>query len=256
MVRDAVGSFEAPDTLIPFALDRAAAARAAHERAPDTLRRQVARGTLVGVYLPFWAFASTVFVLAQPAAPAPLLRPGVYAVNDALVSGVTRPPEAVLAALMPYDLDALIPYDPRILAHWSAQLYAIDAIQASLTARAHAQYQARCAASHIIVSPPAGDLARRDSHDYAPPASALWRGVQTTLDEIHYRLILLPVWLVTLDLRDGSHLPAYVNGQTGEAILSGSFAQPERIVAGPRRVPASEPRPAIAPWPRRRARHP
>ncbi len=251
LLGDAVGSFEAPIALLPFKVNRRAAARALQEALPDALRGQIERGTLTAVYLPFWAFESMVMV-RMPVAPArPVdVQPGIYPVRDALVAGTPHPPDAVLDALMPYDLGALVPYDPRYLAHWQARLYSIDVMQASLAARAHARHQARLAATGQITLPPAGDYVRRDPRAYTLPQTWAWLAHQIAVHEMYYRLLLLPVWFVTLERRGGGPVPAYVNGQTGEAVLSVSFAQPEQIVSK-RRTPAHHQPGQITPLPRR-----
>lgn len=252
LLSDVVGSFEAPDGLLPFGIDRRTAARALQQALPDPLRGQIERGTLAGVYLPFWAFES-VALINMPVAPphAAVVQSGIYPVRDALVAGTLHPPDTVLDALMPYYLDALLPYEPPYLAHWQAQLYDIDVMQASLTAHAHARYQARLAATGQITLPPAGDFVRSDPRAYTPPEAWAWLVNQITVNDVHYRLILLPVWFATLQQRNGQTIPAYVNGQTGEAVVSGSFAHPERIVA--RRLrPASPPAGQIIPLSRGR----
>ncbi len=249
LVQDAVGSFEEPDALLPFAIDRAAAAKALHRRLPPELRARVERGDLWGGYLPFWSFEGAASVNVDWSAfSAEGVMPGVYPAGDVLVGGVTRPDQAVLYELMPYALDALIAYDPRYLARWPAQIYNIDVIQASLTARAYIKYAARRQAAGGLVPPV--ELARSDTHDYTAPDTPVWRVARVDLEVIHYRLLLLPVWMITLVLRDGTRRPAAVNGQTGEAILSASFDQPHRVVAGPKRPPV-EPLPVIRPLPPR-----
>lgn len=251
LLGDAVGSFEAPAALLPFKVDRRAAARALQETLPEEMRRQIERGTLTAVYLPFWAFESVAVVRIPVALTRPVnVQPGVYPVRDALVAGTPHPPDAVLEALMPYDLEALVPYDPRYLAHWQARLYSIDVMQASLAARAHARHQARLAAMGQIVLPPAGDYVRRDLRAYTLPEVWAWLANLIAVDEMHYRLLLLPVWFVTLEPRQGRAIPAYVNGQTGEAVLSDSFARPERVI-GRRARPVSAPPGTITPLPRR-----
>jgi tetratricopeptide (TPR) repeat protein len=247
LVQDAVGSFEEPDALLPFKIDRTAAAKALHKRMPSGFRTQVERGEMWGVYLPFWSFEGAASVLIQwEALSIGGAMPGAYPAGDVLVGGVTRPIQAILYELMPYDLDALIAYDPRYLARWSAQIYNIDVIQASLTARAYIKYAARRQAAGRRVPPV--ELARSDTHAYTPPNTPIWRSSKVEIVAINYRLLLLPVWMITLILRDGTRRPAVVNGQTGEAILSASFDQPEMIVAGPNRPPV-EPLPIVTPTP-------
>ena len=144
LVQDAVGSFEEPDALLPFKLDRRAAGQAVHNRLAPELRAQVERGDLVGVYLPFWAFEGLVSILMPLTATVlDALRPGAYPAHDVLVSGVAQPREAILAEVMPYDLHELVRYDHRYLAQWPAQIYSVDVIEASITGRAYIKYAAR-----------------------------------------------------------------------------------------------------------------
>jgi hypothetical protein len=234
LIEDAVGSFEEPDALLPFQIDRQAAARAVHHRLAPDQRGEIERGDMWGLYLPFWDFAGIVSVLAPAMMPLPVaFRPGVFNVEHVLVGGVTGPAQAVLADLMPYDLRALTPYDARYLARWPAQIYSVDMIQASITARAYLKYSARQQATHAAYRQPEIDLARADFDGYNPPNTPLWRAVSVEIEGISYRLLLLPVWMITLYLRDGRHRPAVVNGQTGEALILDGFTGPERVIARP-----------------------
>jgi DNA-directed RNA polymerase subunit RPC12/RpoP len=252
LVQDAVGSFEEPDAILPFSVDREIAAKAVHYRLAPELRPQVERGEMWAVYLPFWAFQGMASIIVPPMAVlSEAFRPGVYSVSDALVAGITRPGQAVLYELMPFDLHALEPYDHRYLARWSAQIYSLDVIQASITARAYLKYVARRIATCYQTIDTQPDLARTDFSAYNPPDTPLWRIAKVEIEALNYRLVLLPVWMITLVLCDGTRRPAVVNGQTGEAVLSASFADPETIVAGPNRPPVEalplHPIPAIHP---------
>ena len=282
LVQDAVGSFEQPDALLPFTIDRTAAAKAVHRALEPAIRPQIERGEMQGVYLPFWSFKALVSIWGAyaltPATAAqgstsltfsiPLFsftvgedrprsanrqeiepfRTGVYSVDDALVGGVSEPRQPVLYELMPYDLRALVPYDPRYLAQHAAQIYSIDVVQASITARAYAKHVARRLATGYPAPPV--DLARTDSSAYNPPDTPLWRAARVEIEALSYRLILLPVWMITLILRSGLHRPAVVNGQTGEAILTRSFHTPDTIL-NPRRASVEDM--PLVPEPRRRA---
>ncbi|WP_119068461.1 hypothetical protein [Aggregatilinea lenta] len=233
LVRDAVGSFEEPDALLPFSVDRTEAARAVHARLSPDQRAQVVRGEVQGVYLPFWGFEGLASVSLPPDTRTDeWIATGVYPVHDALVCGVTQPHQAVLDELMPFDLGDLCRYDPRALALWPAQIYSVDAIQASITARAYVKYAARLHAQGRRV--PDVALARSDRTAYNPPDTLLWQVARVDIQGLNYRLVLLPVWMVTLTLDSGQHRPAAVNGQTGEAVISATFGQPDAIVAGRR----------------------
>ncbi|NDJ78150.1 MAG: hypothetical protein GYB65_18020, partial [Chloroflexi bacterium] len=194
---------------------------------------------LLGVYLPFWAFEGLVSITV-PYMPTTteIFRPGVFSVSDTLVCGGEQLPQVVLAEMMPYHLDALVPYDARYLATWPAQLYHLDVIQASITGRAYIKHAARRQSMGYDI--PEAALARTDASDYNPPNTPLWRAARVEIEGLNYRLVLLPVWLITLYLRNGQHLPAAVNGQTGEAIIAASFARFDSIIAGPDRAPVQD----------------
>lgn len=240
LVADAVGSFEQPDALLPFRIDRGAAARSVDRRLSAAERRGVVRGELWGVHLPFWSFTGAATVTVPPGSEieAPFWSIGADT-PEVLVGGVTHPRQPALDSLMPYDLRALIAYDPRQLARWPAQIYSVDVIQASITARAYFKHLARRRFSgHDLDTPPAV-LARTDG-DYSPPATPLWQMARVEVGPLEYRLLLLPAWLIILYLRSGARRPALVNGQTGKAVILASFEDPDRILAGTATVPAQD----------------
>ena len=117
----------------------------------------------------------------------------------------------------------------------AAQVYRVDVVQASITARAYLKYIARQQATRRSYQSPEMDLARTDFAGYNPPDSPLWRAAKVDLETINYRLLLLPVWMITLMLHNGLHRPAVVNGQTREAILASSFQAPDAVL-NPRRA--------------------
>jgi DNA-directed RNA polymerase subunit RPC12/RpoP len=251
LVADAVGSFEQPDALLPFRIDRRTAARSVDHRL-GAARRGVVRGELWGVYLPFWSFSGTASVTAPPGSePA---WPGTSDLPEVLVGGVTHPRQAALENLMPYHLRDLIAYDPRHLARWPAQVYSVDVIQASITARADFKRMARRRFSGHDRDLSPAVLSRTDA-SYSPPDTPFWGAARVDVGRLEYRLLLLPAWMIILYLQSGARLPALVNGQTGEAVILASFDDPDRILAGAATVPAQDlpqPRPSpIRPLPPR-----
>lgn len=118
VVQDAVGSFQEPDAVIPVQIEAAQAGQLLYEQVPDYLH--VERTESVGVFLPYWSFRE-------------IGRTATY--RDMLVPGSQRLSESVLRAILPYDLRHLRPYDQRYLARWSAEIYTVDVIQASLAAQ-------------------------------------------------------------------------------------------------------------------------
>lgn len=228
LVQDAVGSFEQPDALLPFKVDRQAAASAVHRRLSSGVQQQIERGEIQGVYLPFWAFRLVTIALEY-------FTPVSHNVGDVLVSGAVQPAQAVLYELMPYDLSQLVSYDHRYLAQWPAQIYSLDVIQASITGWAYIKYAAwqRVYRGQL----PLVELARTDRDAYHLPDQSMSRELdRIKVEGLRYRLLLLPVWMITLHMANGMRRPAVVNGQTGEAIISASFASPETIIAGPNRA--------------------
>jgi hypothetical protein len=94
------------------------------------------------------------------------------------------------------------------------------------------------------------ELARTDQNAYHLPDRSFSSELdRVKIDGLRYRLLLLPVWMVTLNMEDGTRRPAVVNGQTGEVIVSASFVSPHTIIAGPNR--ATQQLPPIQPLPRR-----
>jgi hypothetical protein len=148
----------------------------------------------------------------------------------------------------------LHPYDQRYLAHWSANLYTEDAIQASITANAFAKYYA---ANHTRRSErfDAAPFARKDQN-YSP-FSGLFAVQDFTeiklIGMLEYRLLLLPAWMITLYLDRNGHYHGMVNAQTGEVIFTervdskSSYEsrrdQPESVIKPLSRKPASVIRP-------------
>jgi hypothetical protein len=94
---------------------------------------------------------------------------------------------------------------------------------------------------------PEMELARTDL-TYGPDHGDFVDLDRVRIKELGYRLVLLPVWMVTLHMQDGTRRPAVVNGQTGEAIISASFVHTDTIIAGPNRPQPDLP---IQPLPRR-----
>jgi len=120
LVRDALGAFLEPDAVLPARLSAEEAMLVKREQLPRPVQEAVYRQESVGVFLPYWNFK----------------RVG-HKTGMVLVPGGKEPSVKVLEYIQPFFLDDLRPYDQRYLARWSAQLYTIDMIQASLYADAN-----------------------------------------------------------------------------------------------------------------------
>jgi DNA-directed RNA polymerase subunit M/transcription elongation factor TFIIS len=220
IVKDALDSFEQPDGLIAF--------KVTPEEAADRIKQQlgglserikgwfdnnkVERARLDGVYLPFWAFDALVDVTktiidqrptqyqSQPVIPYSSTTT-TDARNDVLICAVTSPPPDLTAKLGVYDLDAVMPYQPKLLAKYPAELYSMDFDKASLEAQS-------------VIS-----QAMRERHQQHTGSSEVQVNVFTLVRQMSFRLLLLPVWVAALTEVDGDVRAALVNGQTGQVAL-------------------------------------
>jgi|GEM_PF-5735882 len=158
---DVVGSFQEPDVVLPVRLEPKDVIKLLNDELPSEIK--VTRHRMMGVYLPYWGFRGL----------------DDYAQHrDMLVPASQELSHQVLQDILPYDLRHLRPYDQRFLARWSAEVYTLDVIDASLQVK-----------------------------------SSISGGIE-------YRLLLLPVWMVTLTLHNGGIYHGVVNAQTGEVVTT------------------------------------
>ena len=217
--QDALNTFEQPDGLVPFTISEEAAQDAIRERLKGVGERiaglfgdnRVKRATMDGVYLPFWTFdalaevSRTTMDRRMPerydrAAPARAYENTRF--TDGMV-GITVPAvksPALAAEAGAFDLSAAVAYEPKLLAKYPAALYDIDFDDASLRARTLVSEQMR--RLH-------GESSQREVEVQ----------VFTSVLQMSFTLMLLPVWVVTLYERDGDVRPALVNGQSGRVTL-------------------------------------
>jgi hypothetical protein len=106
-----------------------------------------------------------------------------------------------------FDLHALVPYEPRLLADWPAQLYNLDVEVVVKDA-----YDTMLALTSRQVGPPVKVMLAWDS----TPSSDARRSFQVS--STTYQLVLLPVWVALLQSQDERSL-ALVDGQTGKVVL-------------------------------------
>ena len=117
--------------------------------------------------------------------------------DDVLVLASTSLPKRFTDALEPWDLSALEPYAPEYLAGFRAEAYAISLEDGYGEARAHMDRVIERDVKFDI----GGD--RQRIH-----------GVETTVSNITFKHILLPVWLAAYKYR-GKTYRFVVNGRTG-----------------------------------------
>jgi DNA-directed RNA polymerase subunit M/transcription elongation factor TFIIS len=220
IVKDALDSFEQPDGLVQF--------RITPEEAVESIRQQlkgmserikgwfdnnkVASAKLDGVFLPFWVFdgladvTKTTIDTRTPNSQTQKITPYTSttftdAQHDVIVCGVTTPAPQLIAKLGEYELDHAVPYQPKLLAKYPAELYTIDFDKASLEARS------------II------GKTMRQRHHTSTYNSEVQVNIFTAVRQMSFRLLLLPVWLATLTEVDGDTRLALMNGQTGQVVM-------------------------------------
>jgi predicted RNA-binding Zn-ribbon protein involved in translation (DUF1610 family) len=218
ITKDALDSFQQPDGVIPFHIDEAAAQAAVNKQLSSVSERiknllnsnKVERGTLQGVYLPFWEFDADIEVLRVKRTSLIEVERQVMIEmsNDILVCGVKSPLPSLTGHLLPYDLEGVEPYEPRWLARFPAEIYSVDFDAASIEA-------------HSIISQSmkvklGGSV---DMPFYNEGGKGVKVSVLSNVRSMDFRLLLLPVWIGTLYEDDGDVRQALVNGQTGKVAL-------------------------------------
>ncbi len=202
----------APEAVIPFHLDAEAATGnilrwlAVRRGSPADLARRAVVMTPKAVYLPFWTFN----VLGQVTwrgtlaadygdEPRPISGAQPVWLDNFLVPASHTLPQKVLAELTDFDLGALAPYSPDLLADWPVEVYQIPLGDASLVAHQRAYHEAMKAVRQ-------GFTPGQTIHGLACDSSGV------VVDS--FKLVLLPVWMASF--RYGSEeYPLVVNGQTG-----------------------------------------
>lgn len=223
---DALGSFEQPDSLVPFRLTRQQAATRIKTELQGLRHRlvrifddnRIKRGTLDPIYLPFWTFDVVSRVVITKTYTGTSRNGRVAGVNiqqlrteenvtDALydlpICAVTSPPAEMTGRLGDYDLEFAVPYESNLLAKYPAQLYSIDFDEASLAARGIA---AKAMRSKYGAARETGEEQMKIS-------------VFSTVQQMNFQLVLLPVWVANITEEDGDKRSALVNGQTGKVVL-------------------------------------
>jgi uncharacterized Zn finger protein (UPF0148 family) len=218
--QDALNTIEQPFGLVPFTVSEESAQAAIRERLKGMGERlagllddnKVARATMEGIYLPFWVFdavaevsRTTVDRRTPNSYPqAATFRPYENVkMSDGLV-GVSVPAvksPALLGAVDEFDTGAAVAYEPKLLAKYPAALYDIEVDEAANGAR-------------TLISEQMRRRYGKNSGD-----SKVEVQVYTSVLQMTFMLLLMPVWVVTLYERDGDVRPALVNGQSGAVTL-------------------------------------
>jgi DNA-directed RNA polymerase subunit RPC12/RpoP len=221
ILSDALESFEQPDGLVPFQVTMNEALESIH-RELQTLgariaglfdNNKIARATIDGVYLPFWVFDAMVDVTETKTIGIQSTEStGVEFMDDVAVCAIKSPPPSLITQLLPYDLSAVVVYEPKWLAKYPAQLYSIDFDAASLEARATIARTLKARHDREIAQAKLANQSRRyEERENIHFASHV--------RNMSFQLVLLPVWIATLTEEDDEVRTALVNGQIGKASL-------------------------------------
>jgi hypothetical protein len=222
--RDVREGIEQPDAFLPFRFDKEAAKRALAGVLNGGRRRfwlwrsgqELTVRELQALYLPFWVFDGFVEVRTArmslfdrlDARAKPLVTKDLAMFENILLSAVVQPRREFLAGILPFKVDSLVPYEPRLLANWPAALHSLDvetAVETAKTSMLKAAVRAARRAREPL-------LRIEDDED---ESIRRWHRVTSAT----YQLVLLPVWAALLQAKGEQRL-ALVNGQTGRVALS------------------------------------
>lgn len=219
-----------PRGVLPFALDERAARRAMTDWlgrlwfAPNGLRDYARKGRkMQGIYVPYWTFDAdtrsryrgergTVYyetrtvtrngkrqqVRVAKVRWTPVSGRVARAFDDVLVLASKSLPKAYTDGLEPWDLAALEPYRPEFLAGFRAEGYQVELEEGFVEARARMD----AVIARDVRFDIGGD--RQRIHD-----------IDTDVDDVTFKHILLPVWLAAYKFR-GKTYRFVVNGRTGK----------------------------------------
>ena len=199
-----------PQGIIPMALSQEQARQAVLRwLSEQRLAPGTTAGPPTGLYLPAWTFdvggevrwrerQAGAFEAIDPLPPLVERSLPIF-YNDLLVLASHRLSPRLAEALSCFDLHGLVPYDPRYLAGWPAEVYQIPVADASLVARRRAWEDARRRVLRELVDP--------DGAGKVTVSSA-------AIAVISFKLILLPFWLARYR-HQGRQYRLAINGQTG-----------------------------------------
>lgn len=210
---DALDSFRQPDGIVPFTIKRKEAQgqlklalnSITEKLAGFFINNKVDKVRLSPVYLPYWIFDVTAQISKTRIERRANTREQFGdALNNVMYCGVDSPPRNLVERLPAFDFSDVKPYDPKRLANFTAQLYSIDFQQASLDVRENIGEQFRF----------------RHGHDPHGEEKTL---VTHMIQNMSFRLVMLPVWIANIVEDDGDLRLALIHGQKGHALLGKAY---------------------------------
>ncbi|UCC77610.1 MAG: hypothetical protein JSW37_04405 [Anaerolineales bacterium] len=228
LVEDSQRSYEAPDGLLPFLVDKEAAAQAL-DKVQGTDRAEVKghdagddpqTDALHALYLPFWSFdgfvearlwGTAAWIVDSPNGK--VIDAQTMLFENLLIPAADMPPHDLVGQMLPYDLQALVRFDPPLIADTSVALHTIDVEQ--VLEQVHDELTARAQREEALKTDEEA-LEYMGPHPEASQSVRLWRTYQVS--GVSYQLLLLPVWLAAWRTAQGGAV-AVVNGQDGKVAL-------------------------------------
>ncbi|MEM1182264.1 MAG: hypothetical protein AAGM22_28200 [Acidobacteriota bacterium] len=203
-----------PDSMSPFAIDRAQAKSAAASWArglwfaPRSFHRKIREGDLEGVYLPYWCFNwhSRTYYGGQSGDKSPWdgeirWTPTGGSVDfnfeDILIIATSSVPASLVSKCGPWSYHRLRPFDASYLLGFSAERYDRHLEKAFRSVRLAQTERIRLAVRADI---------------FGERAKIEWMDIVN--DSIEFRLCLLPFWIGSFSVRGRVHR-VLVHGETG-----------------------------------------
>jgi hypothetical protein len=210
---DALDTLRQPDGIVPFVIKRKEAQEQL-DRALSSITEKLKgffvnnkldKVRLTPVYLPYWVFDLNAQINRTVSSSHANIREQV---QDTLVNvpycAVESPARNLIERLPAFDFDDVKAYDPKRLANFTAQLYSIDFQQASLDVRKEIGERFRYRHGHD----PKGDEKVLVSH---------------MIQQISFRLLMLPLWIANIVEDDGDLRLALIHGQKGHVVLGKAY---------------------------------
>jgi Zn finger protein HypA/HybF involved in hydrogenase expression len=217
---DVLHSFVQPSGVVPFAISESTARFALDKALNRPMEKvmgwfgnnKVSDVRVTSAYLPFWLFDMTLLVSRTTQEKGS----GLYedrrhfqpyrneqipsSAFDEPICGVQSPPKRMTDRLERFDLEDVLAYQPSLLADHTAQLYTLDFEKASLVARQRVSERVRQDFGH-------GNTGNATVN------------VQSLVQTMQFRLVLMPLWIATLRETDGDVRLAVIHGQSGQTVL-------------------------------------
>ncbi len=215
---DALQSLMQPDGMLPFEISRDEALEAIEKELKSFGERikaffaekRTQSIDLTPTYLPYWFFDATMMVTRTVQRRSenswdmtPIIERQEFldGLNNVPWPGTDSPSPRLMSRLRSFDVSDPIPYDPRRLANLTALIYTKDFQKASIEVRKEIGERIRW------------------KHGHDPNSREEKVTVSYIVQNMMFRLMLLPVWVGTVYEVDGDERTVLVHGQRGQVVM-------------------------------------